>query len=182
MFLTWLVAVVGAKHSYDQASYLKGSTDLVDNLQEQSTRMTEPLERLVVVRERARLAALAIHHGRAFPLNVAQLLLFIGLALASLMALSGRKGARTYALQLVAANAALAALTFALLGPVRDAIIAAVEPEQAELVNWSLRMELGLALMFYGGVALALTRERTKRYFGAVQEALAKAEQSDSRE
>jgi hypothetical protein len=182
MFLSWLVAVVGAKQAYDQASYLRGSTELVDTLREQGAKMDKPLEQLVVLREGARLEALAVHHRRAFPLKVAQLLLFMGLALASLMALSGRKGARSYALQLIAANAVLSSLAFGVLTPVREAIIAAVEEDVAELVRWSLRLELGFALTFYGAVAFALTRARTKRYFDAVQAALAKAEQHDSRE
>jgi hypothetical protein len=68
-------------------------------------------------------------HRRAFPLSLAQTLLGLVLVVASMATLGGRRGARPIALQAIAANGALLVVTFALLGPVRQAMADAVARE-----------------------------------------------------
>ncbi len=200
MCLTWVVGVFGATGGCAEINFLRGSQQLPDALHEQTETQTEPLERLPLVMEKARLAALAEHHNRAFPLSVAQLLLCALLALVSGAAIAGRRGSRVQALQIVAANAALALLAYLLLSPVRDVVAEAVAQDIAQhgpgqlleledgqgaptwqsLYHWGelLRLLL-LEIAVFGGAALALTRQRTKDFFAAVQQAAERNEGHD---
>jgi hypothetical protein len=193
MCLTWVVGVFGATGGCAELSFMRGSQQLPDALEEQTEAQTEPLERLPLVMEKARLAALAEHHRQAFPLSAAQLLLCALLALVSGAAIAGRRGSRVQALQIVAANAALALLAYLLLSPVRDAVAEAVANDIAQfgpgslaelddgtgaattwrsLYHWGeiLRLLLLEAVVF-GSAALALTRQRTKDFFAAAEQA-----------
>jgi len=196
MSLTWVVGVFGSIGGCAELSYLRGSQELPDAIQKQAEAETEtdPIQRLPLIMEEARLAALAEHHQRVFPLSAAQLLLFALLAVASGAAIAGRRGSRNHALQIVAANAALALLAYALLGPVRDAVGEAVAQDitdhgsgpllqvdtAEEAANtWRRLYEWGelLRLFFlevgvFGGAALALTRQRTKDFFARVEQVL----------
>ena len=192
MCLTWVVGVFGATGGCAELSFLRGSQQLPDALQQQTEVETEPLERLPLVMEKARLAALAEHHRHAFPLSAAQLLLYALLALVSGATIAGRRGSRVQALQIVAANAALALLAYLLLSPVREAVAEAVAKDIADhgpgnlldlgagqpATTWQSLYHLGellrlllLEVVVFGSAALALTRQRTKDFFAAVDRA-----------
>ncbi|MBW2457089.1 MAG: hypothetical protein JRI68_21415 [Deltaproteobacteria bacterium] len=194
MSLTWVVGVFGSIGGCAELSYLRGSQELPDAIEKQTEAQADPLERLPLVMEEARLTALAEHHQRVFPLSAAQLLLFVLLALVSGAAIAGRRGSRNHAVQVVAANAALAFLAYLLLSPVREAVGEAVAKditvhgagpllqvdtaEQAaatwrSLYQWGelLRLLL-LEVAVFGGAALALTRQRTKDFFALVEQTL----------
>ncbi len=194
MSLTWVVGFFGAIGGCAELSYLRGSQELPDAIEEQVEAQDDPLERLPLVMEEARLAALAEHHERVFPLSAAQLLLFVLLALVSGAAIAGRRGSRSQAIQIVAANAALALLAYLLLAPVREAVGEAVAKDIADhgagpllqvdtaeqasatwrsLYQWGelLRLLL-LELVVFGGAALALTRQRTKEFFALLERLL----------
>ena len=127
-----------------------------------------------------------------FPLSIAQLLLAGLLLVASALAMGGRKGAHSLALQAIAANGALAIAAYALTSPVRDAWIDAVvqiasalpeaRPERVTLGSraalvWLNRLELvTVELGVLALTAFALTRARARSYFAAIAEANERAE------
>ncbi len=189
MCLTWVVGVFGATAGCQDLSYLRGSQQLPDMLESEADRDDHPVLRSGVVREKARLQALGKLHQVAFPIRVGKLLLGALLVLASGAALAGRPSARAWTLQAVIANAALAALDFAAMGPVRDAMADAVArdviatagsalpglgtEESIELYRglflWVERFRLALLEVgVFGGAAYVLTRQRTKAFFRAM--------------
>ena len=192
MCITWVIGVFGATSGCSELGYLRGSQDMPDEISRGVEETDHPLWRMELIRQRARLEALADLHERAFPLGVAQLLLSILLVIVSGSALAGRQGARTLAIQAVMANVALSALTFALLEPVREQSAQAVAEDAIEhgpgVVSGmnedqsiafyrqqqidSERLRLGLEILVFSLAALALTRRRTKDYFEAVAASL----------
>jgi len=190
MCLTWIVGVYGANSGCLNLSYLRGSPRLPTTLQaDESDPDAHPWVHSAVVGERARLAALAKLHRQAFPLAVAKVLLSTLLVLASVAALTGRRNARTLALQVIAACALLAAVDWIMMDPVRVAMAQAVARDAVEhgmgplpdtdharsvetyqsIHLWIERLRLALLeLGVFGGAAYALTREQTKRFFAAV--------------
>ena len=185
MCITWVIGVFGATSGCSELGYLRGSQDMPDEISRGVEEATHPLWRMELIRQRARLEALADMHERAFPLGAAHLLLSILLVIVSGSAL-------TLAIQAVMANVALSVLTFALLEPVREqsAQVVAVDAvehgpgpvtgmdddqsvafyRQQQIDNE--RFRLGLELLVFSLAALALTRRRTKDYFDAVAASL----------
>lgn len=189
MCVTWVVGVFGATSGCSNLSYLRGSHQLPTALQDADDPEAHPWIRSSIVRERARLQSLAEKHREAFPLAVAQLLLFSLLVLASGAALAGRRNARQLVLQVLAANAVLAGVEWVLMDGVREAMAQAValdtvehgqgalpdmgSEESIEMYRsihlWLERLRFAmLELGVFGGAAYALTRERTKQFFDAV--------------
>ena len=181
MVLTWIIGVYGMYAGYGVASLLRGG-----KLPDLSA-ITIHTGTLAGVSEYAAIQqfeSMLAHPRVTFPLAVAQALLSGLLVVASGLAMGGRRGARSLALQALGANAILVILTF-LLTPFQRAaylegVLHAVEslpPAQRELatpaiLQWGLRIRL---LIFDLGVfavaALALTRARTRTYFEAVSRA-----------
>ncbi|MEZ4442606.1 MAG: hypothetical protein R3B72_26165 [Polyangiaceae bacterium] len=195
MGVMWVMGVFGAMSGCSEVGYLRGSHEMTDELRREIDETDNPLWRMELVRQQARLEALAEHHDRAFPLSVARMILCSLLVVASGSALAGRKGARGLALQAILANASLALLTFALLTPVRRASADAVARDaavhqplplpdlgEAEAIDFyrnqqldAERLRAGLEAFVFGLAALALTRRRTRAYFEAAEQALADA-------
>jgi hypothetical protein len=177
--------VFGATSGCSELGYLRGSQEMPDELRRGVADATHPVWRMELIRQQARLKALADWHNRAFPLGAAQLLLSVLLVIASGSAMAGREGARALALQAIAANALLGVLTFVLLQPVRvrsaeavaqdavvygpgdlpgmdrDKSIAFYRQQQID----SERLRAGLEVLVFSLAALALTRRRAKDYF-----------------
>lgn len=192
MCITWVIGVFGATSGCSELGYLRGSQDMPDEISRGVEEATHPLWRMELIRQRARLEALADLHERAFPLGAAQLLLSILLVIVSGSALAGRQGTRTLAIQAVMANVALSILTFALLEPVREQSAQAVAQDAVEHGPGPVsgmnedqsvalyrqqqikndRFRLGLEVLVFSLAALALTRRRTKDYFEAVAASL----------
>jgi hypothetical protein len=130
-----------------------------------------------------------------FPLAVGEVLLSGLLVVASGLAMGGRRGARSLALQAILANALLAVAAFKLTPFLRAAWIdgvlkatAAVElpPQQREIYAradfWQFFLGMKLVMIDLGTLALgalALTRSRTKIYFEAAARAAEQAEEDD---
>ena len=151
----------------------------------------------------ARFTATLDAHALTFPLNVARLLLSGLLVVTSVLAMGGRPGVRALALQALLANAAFAALDYALTRSVRATWIEAVGrmgdllprsferrdelAAQGEMLRmltnrqflwWSERIRFFLLdVGIFGFAAVALTRRRTKVFFDAVAEAAESAEE-----
>lgn len=164
-----------------------------------SPAMAHPLIRASLIREQARLAAMNHVHRRAFPLSLGQFFLGLMLVLSVTAIFSQKVRWRGFAIQIIAANAALAIATFVVLAPVRAAMADAVahvlveqpmtseEPvDQGEALNLRRRelaateLQLLVAqLAVFGFAALMLTRPRTLAYFATVEAARARASESD---
>lgn len=193
MALTWFIGVKGLTTGWTIASFLRSglTPDVVT-----ATRNAESAGHMA---EFAQLwGAVEIESMQAirritFPLSIAQVLLSGLLVIASGLAMTGRRGSRTLALQALFANAALAGISYALTRGVRaqciEAVIRAADalphdlPQRAELANreamwWIARIKLGvvdIGTLALG--ALALTRLRTKTFFEAAARAAESAEE-----
>ncbi|MBM4376255.1 MAG: hypothetical protein FJ095_14320 [Deltaproteobacteria bacterium] len=150
--------------------------------------LAHPLVRASLAREEARLEAMSAQYRRAFPLSLGQTLLGLVLVFASMATLGGRRSARSLALQAIAANAVLLVVTFALLGPVRQAMADAVArevgtlsldggedggratlEERREEMLATDRQLLYLQLGLFALAATALTRPRTTAFLDAAE-------------
>jgi hypothetical protein len=183
MITTWFIGVQGVANGYNTAAFLRAGRlpDVASALQH--VRGGDIVD-LAALDRVAQLDAIAAAVAATFPLAVAKLLLSAVLVVASGMAMSGRRGARAFALQVLLVNAALAAIEYVLTRGVRaawvDTILRAAQtlpemlPERdhftsKELLVWVARFRetavdlAGLALGVW-----ALTRRRTRTYFDAV--------------
>lgn len=199
MVLTWFFGIHTLQAGLRIASILRGGTapDVVA--------ATRNARGALDAAEFARLSKVLIHAVEidalqvirkvTFPLSIAQVLLAALLVLASSLAMAGRPGARSLALQALFVNAAFLALAYALTRSVRgaciDAMVRAIDalprPTQkwADAASrevarfwWEARFKLivvDLGTLAVG--AIALTRPRTKLYFDAVAEAAESAEE-----
>jgi hypothetical protein len=191
MALTWFIGVQGVAAGYTVITYLReGSAPDVASVRKLPG--DEPLQ-MLQVREIAKQQADADAKHITFPLGVAKLLLSGLLVIASGLAMTGRPGARTLALQALAANLMLAGIDYSLTRSVRGAWIESSVrvfesipnplPEQAVLTDravwwWFERSRFALFDIGILAVAsLALLRERTKLYFRAVADAAETSEE-----
>lgn len=128
----------------------------------------------------AALHAISQHPRVNLPIGVAQILLGAALALVSLKALFWRHASVSFALQVLAANAALLVVTYALREPVRAAEVHAavatkLTPPRPPSLSasdyarvrheywwWVLRATLGVRLGALGLCAFALTRKTVR--------------------
>lgn len=140
----------------------------------------------------AELSSMFAHRHVAFPLGIAEAMLGGLMVLASGMAMGGRKGARSLAIQALAANALFAIAAFTLTRGMRAGWIEVVtraaealppgSPQRGAFANgqalvWVTRIKLGFFDL--GPLALgllALTRARTRSFFDAVARAVERAE------
>ncbi len=196
MCLTWASGFWVATNGYATFSYLRGDQRMLDHLKKRAEQAVRPLDELPLRYEHARLQAVAEHHGRVFPLSVAQMLLGLVLALASWASLEGHKRARDIAIQAALANVALATLAYLLLAPVRDSMNVAlqqgaladlgpIEPwdqarsQQFYVAFWRWTELTRVLLVETAAPLLALfvlTRPRTRAFFDAAAEARQAAE------
>ena len=198
MGLMWVMGVFGATGGCSELSYLRGSQEMPDEITRGVDEAEHPIMRIEMVRQQARLLALAQMHARAFPLAAARMLLCLLLVLVAGAAIAGRRHARTLALQAIAGNAILVVIAYLLHGPVRDAIASAVAEDAVENVSGPLpgmnreqtvelfrsqqleseRLRVGLELSVFAMAALALARPRSKAYFAAMEAANVDASES----
>jgi hypothetical protein len=185
MVLTWFIGVYGINVGFGYASFLRGGT------------VPDPASALhsgtsLEMFEYAELQALKAVLGNAritYPLAVAEVILSGLLVVASGLAMGGRRGARSLALQAIGANALLAIVAYALTPAVRvayiDGFLHAIESvtlpvgerEALGLLHWRFRVQLVLFNTALALGALALTRPRTKTYFEAVARATESSEE-----
>jgi hypothetical protein len=205
MALTWLVAVSGLMNGCSTVMILQQDSvlDAAAELSKQSS--TDPLQAVWVALYSAQFNATMAAYEITFPLNVARILLSGLLVVASVLAMGGRRGARSLAIQAILANCAFAAIDYALTRSVRASWIDAVgrvgdmlqrplvrrgDPMDHEAllslftnrqVWWWLERArlLLLEVGIFGFAALALITRRTKAYFDAVAEATARAEEEE---
>jgi hypothetical protein len=191
MALTWFIGVQGIAAGYTVITQLReGSVPDVASVTKQTG--DKPLH-LLQVREIAKQQADADSKNITFPLSVAKLLLSGLLVIASGLAMTGRPGARTLALQALAANLMLAGIDYSLTRSVRAAWIESSVrvfesipnplPDQMLLTDravwwWLERLRFAvLDVGILGLASLALLRERTKLYFRAVADAVETSEE-----
>jgi hypothetical protein len=184
MMFTWFIAFNGLTNGWATLAFLReGNVTAIEDAQKHAMNRDSPFEQVVEVEAAARLRAITDARQITFPLGVAKMLLAGFLLVASGMALGGRKGARSLALQALAANAALAVIDYALTSGVRTAWIDAIAqardtmpymmPQQALLMNpewlwWGERIRLVVVDIGAVGLAvLALTSRRSKNFFAA---------------
>lgn len=190
MVVTWFIGVHGLNNGFSTAAFLRAGT-----MPDSSTAalhagtMADVLEFAQIQAQ----GAMLMHARTVFPLSVAEVILSGLLVVASGLAMGGRRGARSLALQAIGANAILVIAVFVLTPMLRAAylegILRAVDtvtlppPQRAALTNpgyllWAWRIKLvvfDLGLLALG--ALALTRTRTRSYFAAVARATESTEE-----
>jgi hypothetical protein len=183
MILTWFMGVHGLNVGFSTALRLRaGTMPDVHDIAARTGTMADIFEYGALYAVRATLENPRV----TFPLAVAEILLSGLLVIASGLAMGGRRGARGLAMQAILANAAFAALAFALTPFVRAAYVDGVlkaldtlslpEPQREALVtpgfyHWGMRLRFALHLTGLALAALALTRDRTKTFFEAVARA-----------
>lgn len=181
MMVTWLSGVAGLLTGLRIISFLRAGRIPATNFKGMES---AALELLVSVLAHAKIT---------FPLAVAYALLSGLLVVSSGVAMSGRRGGRSLALQAVLANAALAILAYALTPFARAAYAEGVARAALELPRpasgeeaavmgvaswwvWRLKLifiDLGPLVL----AAFALTRARTKAFFDAMGRAADGAEE-----
>jgi len=189
MVLTWFVGVHGLNIGFSTAAFLRSGTmpDLTSAALHAGT-MADVLELAGLQALRAMLDNARV----TYPLAVAEVILSGLLVVASGLAMGGRRGARSLALQAIGANALLVLAAFLLTPLVRAAylqgVLQAVDtvtlpaPQREVLTNpgviqWAWRIKLVVFdLGTLGLGALALTRARTRTYFEAVARATERPE------
>jgi hypothetical protein len=179
MVMTWFMGVRGLTTGCGTALYLRSghAPDLTSAIRAaQGGWDAAGLNTLVQTAElSAKLAEMRV----AFPLSVAEAMLGALLVIASGLAMGGRRGSRSLALQAVAANALMAVAAYVMSRGIRaswiDIVVRAAQdlpvtaPQRhPETLWWATRFKL--ILFDLGPLALAtwvLTRERTKAFFEA---------------
>src|SRR5262245_50323391 len=114
MVLTWFVGVHGLASGYGTAAFLRSGIIPDVTTAAQRAEGSGDLMEFAELFRRVELQAMATAQHVTFPLAVAQVLLSALLMVSSGLAMGGRRGARTLALQALAANALLAVVGYAL--------------------------------------------------------------------
>ncbi len=204
MVLTWLAGVQGVTTGCGTVAYLrKGSMPDAAASLEQAKSAPDPVQGVIQYAGTAHMRALAEHAKVVMPLSVAQILLSLLLVAASAMVLAGRPNSRSFALQVLLANAILAIVSYAATREVREAWIQATVQAADELLSdgapenplsdlfqmhelakprfWYAIEQLKLAFFELGVLAiatLAVASKRTRAFLDAV----ARAEERFGRE
>ncbi len=192
MVIAWFVGVYALSAGFTAASVLhKGlAPDIATARTAAYGGGLQELEALWIAAERT---ALFARRDLYFPLAATQAALGGLLVIASGLAMSGRPGSRSFALQALGANVALAVARYVLSRDVRGACIdemlrvASTLPadmplrralESREALWWRERVSLAIFdLGTLGLGAIALTRERAKLYFEAAARAAESTEE-----
>lgn len=192
MALTWCIGVRGLMIALSSILLLRqGTLPDVASAAASARTGSDPSE-LISYFSTVEVDALLRNSRIVFPLSVAQLLLCSMLVIGSGLAMTARKGARNFTLQVLAANAVLAGVAYTLTRVVRVDCIETVArfaetlplglPQRAAYSSratlwWILRLRLILVeLIPFALGFLVLTRLRTKLYFEAVARAAESAE------
>lgn len=196
MISSWFIGVFGLSDAFAKVMFLRDNTlpDLTAIIREFRDE-TEPVSALVYLFDAAHLRALADMTKIAFPLFLAKLILSVVLVITSAMAMSGRPGSRSFAIQAHLAYAALSVASFWLLRVPRYAAIDFLQQTQASWPSYFpsappnavelcqnaftrplllLGSQIHLAIFGVGGLligAIALMTPQTKAFFEAVAKA-----------
>lgn len=184
MLLVWLVGVQGVSMGCQSTMAMRSGVVVDEQTALDEARVDGDPSRLGYVMQAARLRAMVEHRSVSFPLGVGRLVLSLVLVGAAATALSGRPGARNFAMQAIAVNAAFGAVDYVLSEPVRAAAIDAVvrvagdlfrEEEHAPFRSpsfwfWIERIrvamiELGVAVVGFA----ALASPKTAAFFEAME-------------
>jgi hypothetical protein len=188
MILIWLVGVVGVNTGCQGALIINsGSVPDDQAILESIKGRTDhaagnEYTNAVITR------ALIEHRDRTLPLSVGQALLSLLLVSASAMILSGRPGARTFALQVFGANAVFYVVDYVLTQDFRDQWVRArAQLDDAAVLGlapvslyvWVNRVGLAFHLMVSAGGILTLFSKRTLAYLDASERAEQRRERED---
>ena len=184
LVLVLLMGVRGLGSGCGTAVFLReGKVPDVAAVAEQA-RGGDPFEFTFQVIEAAQATAMAAHRHLTFPLGVGRMLLGGLLLVAAFLALNGRPGSRSLALQAIGATAVFCAVEYALTREVRGvwidlvvragALLPEGAPERQSVTSaalWWTAERVRVALFELGTLglaAVALTRERARLWFEAV--------------
>lgn len=184
MALTWFAGIHGLTTGCANAAFLRDGALPDVTTAARNARGAWDLVDLVALLRAVELQAMRLDARVTYPLAVAEALLAGLLIVASGLAMTGRRGARSLALQAIVANAVLACVAYAATRGMRAAWIEALMrtaatlpigvPQRDAFSNesffwWASRLKLvvfDLGVLALG--AFALTRARTKAYFDAM--------------
>jgi len=202
MVVTWLSGVYGVTAGCGNVVYLReglvpDETHAVADAQAMAGRVDpsgrpDPSAAVFAYRDGAEMRSIAAYAKVMLPLSVAQVLLSILLVAASAMALAGRPGSRSFALQTLAANAAFAAIAYVAKTDMREHWVTATFNAAQQIggdpivgktkssLYWLSAMFLAFFEVFVVGfAALALLSKRTVAFMEAVARAEAQRERED---
>ncbi len=193
MVMTWLSGVYGVTIGCGTVMYLReGRVPDETFALADAQAIPEPNAAVDSYRTGAEMRAIAAYSTTMLPLSVAQVLLSILLVAASAMALAGRPGSRSFALQTLAANAIFAAVAYGVKTDMRTQWVTATA-EAAQQIDGdpvfgktpsSFYMVARAQLAFYevgvvGFAVLALLSKRTSVFMQAVARAEDQRERED---
>jgi hypothetical protein len=195
MMLAWCVGVRGLMAGCSSVAYLRGSTLPDVATARRNAEVAGDVPEFVALFNAVTLDAMYRIERVLLPLSLAQALLAVVLVISSGLMMGNRPGVRTLAIQALAANAILAAISYVLTRNVRaaaiDAVVSAVQTISPDLPQRTMLPTRQMLWLFrWGGQimaageigslalgALALTRARTKTYLDAVARAAESAEE-----
>jgi hypothetical protein len=184
MVMTWFIGVQSISAGCATVQQVRNGAMVEVAAATAAAQKEDPRQLILTVHEAARAKAVIEMRQVTFPLGVAKLLLAGLLVVASGLAMAGRPGARSLALQALVANVALSVVAYVLTRDVRahwiDAVARAgaalpqVEPAEAQLLDprvlwWFERLRL--VVLDIGAMllaAIALTSRRSATFFAAV--------------
>jgi hypothetical protein len=184
MVMTWFLGVQSMSAGCTTLRQVRDGGAVEVAAATEAAQKDDPHQLILIVYDAARTKAAIEMRQITFPLGVAKLLLAGLLVIASGLAMAGRPGARSLALQALVANVALSIVAYVLTRDVRahwiDAVARAgatlpqVEPREAQLLDprfiWWLErtrlvvLDIGAMLL----AAIALTSRRSASFFAAV--------------
>jgi hypothetical protein len=195
MMLAWCVGVRGLMAGCSSVAYLRGSTLPDVATARRNAEVAGDVPEFVTLFNTATLDAMYRIEHVLLPLSLAQALLAVVLMISCGLMMGSRPGVRGLAIQALAANAILTAVSYVLTRSVRvsamDAVVSAVQtispdlPQRSMLpirqMLWLFRWRAQIVAAGEIGAlslgALALTRARAKTYFDAVARAAESAEE-----
>jgi hypothetical protein len=201
MVVTWLSGVYGVTAGCGTVVYLRegrvpDETHAIADAQAIAARAdssgrADASAAVFAYRDGAEMRAIAAYGKVMLPISVAQVLLSILLVAASAMALAGRPGSRSFALQTLAANAAFAAIAYVAKTDLREQWVTETFNAAQQIggdpivgkTKSSLYWFSAIGLAFFeivvvGFAALAMLSKRTTLFL----EAVARAEEQRERE
>lgn len=192
MVLSWCIGVQGLMSGCSSVVFLRNATLPDVTTAQRNAEGAGELQEFKLLFDAVELEASHRLARITFPLSLAQVLLGALLVIATGLAMSSRRGARSLAIQALAANAVLAGVTYALTRSVRgaaiDALVNAAQtlspelplrasfPTREALWWWSRVITTGEIVTLSLG-AIVLIRPKTKVYFDAVARAASSAEE-----
>jgi hypothetical protein len=122
LYALCIIGASGMSTGCNDLDFLRGSQVLPDIISKTLEEPASSFVRTGMLREKARLEAIAEHHEDSFPVSLARLLLSVVLLAAAGACLLRRGGSRKFALQAIGANAILAIIAFKVLAPVHESM------------------------------------------------------------